>query len=366
MLNRRDFARSMALLSSVGGEALFAQAFRSIPAAAAADAVWLNANENPYGPPAVAVEAMKAVLPESNRYHFQKYEAFHSAIAESEGLEGRQVLVGAGSTEVLHAAIEAFTGPDKALVVMDPTYEAPAWIAESGGRKVAAVSLTEEYYADVKRLAAEAQRNQAGLVYLCNPNNPTSALTPKQDIDWLVDNLPSKAVLLIDEAYIHFSLAPNALEHVRKGKNVIVARTFSKIYGMAGLRVGFGCARPDLIDKMRPFRNNVISIVGQRAAAAALVEREAMLKSRREQFSATRADLCQWLRKRELRYIEPHANFVMLDLGRPVGPFSAQMMRRGVIVGRPFPPLTTMMRVTLGTDGEMARFKQVFEEVWNA
>jgi histidinol-phosphate/aromatic aminotransferase/cobyric acid decarboxylase-like protein len=173
-------------------------------------------------------------------------------------------------------------------------------------------------------------------------------------------------MLLVDEAYIHFANTGSALEHVRKGRNVIVARTFSKIWGMAGLRVGFGCARPDLIEKLAPFRSGIISMVSQRAATAALRDAQSVLPARRERFVAARADLCTWLKGRGLSYIEPQANFVMFDVGRDAGEFGARMMQRKVMVGRPFPPLRTMLRVTLGTDAEMAQFKRAFEDAWKS
>jgi histidinol-phosphate aminotransferase len=348
----------------MGGEAAFAQGIRNLPRAAPPGAVWLNANENPEGPPAVSIEAMQAVLAQSNRYFFQEFGEFNATVARSERLSTGQVLAGAGSSEIIHAAIDAFTSPDNPLVLMQPTYELAAWIAQSAGRKVVPVPLSEGYYADVKRMAAEAASNRAGLIYLCNPNNPTSALTPQADIDWLVENLPGETVLLVDEAYIHFATTGNAIEHVRKNRNVVVARTFSKIYGMAGLRCGFACARPDLIEKMTPFRDNVLSIVTQRSVSAALADAPAILKTRRQKFDAVRADLCAWLRSRELRYIEPQANFVMFDIRQEVGPFAAKLAARGVMVGRPFPPLTTMLRLTLGTPDEMEKFKQAFEAVW--
>jgi histidinol-phosphate/aromatic aminotransferase/cobyric acid decarboxylase-like protein len=270
---------------------------------------------------------------------------------------------------MLHAAVDAFAAPDRPLIVMHPTFEGPAEVARGLGRPVIQVPLAQNYGADVRKLAEEAGKAHGGLVYMCNPNNPTSAVTPKGDVAWLVQNLPADTVLLIDEAYIHFGESPEletALPYVRQGKSVVVARTFSKIYGMAGLRAGFVCARPDLIERMRPFRNNVLSIVAMRAVLAALAESHTLVPERRATNARIRRDLCAWLRERDLAYIEPQANFVMIDVGRSAREFIGKMPRMGVAVGRPFPPLENMLRVTIGADQDMQRFREVFWRVYQA
>jgi histidinol-phosphate/aromatic aminotransferase/cobyric acid decarboxylase-like protein len=183
----------------------------------------------------------------------------------------------------------------------------------------------------------------------------------------MVANLPLDTTLLIDEAYIHFGDSPDlvsGLPYVRQGKDVIVTRTFSKIYGMAGLRVGFAAARPDLTEKLRPLVMNVISIVGARAVVAALKESKTMVPERRAALAHTRKDLCGWLRDRELKFIEPQANFMMIDVRRNAREFINTMPKLGVAPGRPFPPLDNLLRVTIGTDQEMARFKEVFWKVY--
>ncbi len=182
-------------------------------------------------------------------------------------------------------------------------------------------------------------------------------------------NLPARTVLLVDEAYIHFGESPDlksALPYVRQGKDVIVTRTFSKIYGMAGLRAGFAAARPEFIERLAPLRINVISIVTARAVVAALANREQIVPGRRATLARTRGELCAWLHQRDVRYIQPHANFIMIDCGRNAREFIAAMPKLGVAPGRPFPPLDNMLRVTIGTDAEMARFREVFWKVYKA
>jgi histidinol-phosphate/aromatic aminotransferase/cobyric acid decarboxylase-like protein len=145
---------------------------------------------------------------------------------------------------------------------------------------------------------------------------------------------------------------------------VVVARTFSKIYGMAGVRAGFVCGTPGLIDRMRPFRNNVISIIAMRAVLAALAESRTLIPERRAINARVRAEMCAWLRERKLRYIDTQANFMMIDTGRNAREFMTKMPPLGVAVGRPFPPLDNMLRVTIGTGPEMQKFRDVFWRVY--
>jgi histidinol-phosphate aminotransferase len=333
------------------------------------DTAWLNANENPDGPCPAALEAMAQALATTGRYHYQEYREFVATVARSEGLDPGQILVGAGSSEVLQTAVLAFTGADRPLIFCEPSYELPMGIARGLDRPLIRCALTSSYSADVKRMVEEAAKAGGGLIYLCNPNNPTSTITPKADIAWLVANLPPDTIAMIDEAYIHFSQDPeleSAIGYVCQGKNVLVTRTFSKIYGMAGLRVGFGCARPDLIAKMASLRSNVVSYVSSRAVLASLEQLPDLLADRRARFTKTRADLCAWLRERGVGFLEPHANFLMIDLKRDVREIIPEMVRRGVAPGRPFPPLTNMLRVSIGTPRDMEKFKQVFADIYTS
>jgi histidinol-phosphate aminotransferase len=366
-MTRREFPLRLAgaALAARWTEPALAQ--RALVAAdVPANTVWLNANENPEGPCPAALEAMAEVLGRVGRYHYQHQREFLAAVARSEGLEPEQVLIGAGSSEILQTAVYAFTAPDRPLISPEPTFELPAGIARALGHPVIAVPLTQRYTADVERLVAEAGRAGGGLIYLCNPNNPTSTITPKSELAWLVENLPPRTVLLVDEAYIHFSEDPeleSAIGYVCQGREVIVARTFSKIYGLAGLRVGFGCARPDLIARLGALRSNVVSWVSARAVMASLAQLPDLLVERRRRVAALRSELCRWLAERGFSYLEPHANFVMIDLGRNVREVIPELVRRGVAPGRPFPPLRTFLRVSIGTPAEMETFRRVFSEV---
>ncbi len=362
MLSRRGFA---ALVAAGLTEAAFAQR-ASVPGAAPADTVWLNGNEFPEGPPKASVEAMARVIAESNRYHYQEFPAFYTTLAASEGLSAEQILVGAGSSEVLHAAVDAFTSPTIPFITPWPTYEAAPELAQYEGHPVIKTQLNAAQAPDVHRLVEEARKAGGGLIYLCNPNNPTSTITTRDDVGWLVSNLPKDTYLLVDEAYLHYATSPEAstaMPYVKEGKNVIVARTFSKIYAMAGLRVGYVAARPDLIDRMAPYRNNVISIVSVRAVLAALELGPKLIEERRAKIERTRSELCSWLSSQKIGFIPPQANFVMIETGRDAREMQSRMLAKGVAIGRPFPPLDKMIRVSIGTDAEMAKFRQTLSEL---
>ena len=368
MISRRRFARAAACAGAfrVFTEAAYAQRAAVPLGQLPPDMVWLNANENPAGPPRSALQAAIDALPTTGRYRFQEFRAFYAAVARSEGLDAAQVVAGSGSTEVLNWAVLAFTSPSLPIIAMHPTFEAPIEMALALRRPVVRVPLTASYAADVRAMAAAARKAGGGLIYLCNPNNPTGSVTPAADVAWLTENLPAGAVLLLDEAYLHFGETPqlaSGIPLVRQGKSIVVTRTFSKIYGMAGMRVGFACSTPELTARMAEFRNSVISIVSARAAMAALDD-ETVIPERRAALLKTRRELCAWLRERGLPFIESHANFVMIDVGRPAVEFNAKMPPLGVAPGRPFPPLDNMLRVSIGTDADMARFRDVFWKVY--
>jgi histidinol-phosphate aminotransferase len=371
MITRRGFAARIGAAMAAGRmlpEMAYAQR-AVIQGNLPTDMVWLNANENPLGPPKSSLAAMADVLASSGRYHYQESRDFYAALARSEDLQPENILAGSGSSEMLHAAVEAFTAPDRPMIVMHPTYEGPPEVARALHRQVVQIPLLPDYSADVRKLAEAAEKMHGGLIYMCNPNNPTASITPKAEVSWLVENLPQDTVLLIDEAYIHFGESKEletALPYVRQGKNVVVARTFSKIYGMAGVRAGFVSARPDLIQRMQPFRNNVLSVIAMRGVMAALAEAPTLVPARRAINAGVRRDLCAWLRERKLPYIDTQANFMMIEVGRNAREFITKMPPMGVAVGRPFPPLDNMLRVTIGTEPEMQKFRDVFWRVYQA
>jgi histidinol-phosphate aminotransferase len=363
MMSRRRFA-ALAVAGATP-EIAFAQ-HAAVQGTVPADTVWLNANENPEGPPPEAKEAISRAISEAGRYNHRAFPALHEALAHLAGVEAGQVMPGAGSTEVLHCAIDAFTSPSKPLITGWPTWEMARDVVEAIGRHVVKVQLTKQWSADVERMAHEARQAGGGVIHLGNPNNPTSSVTPKSELRWLAEHLPPATVLLVDEAYVQFANpaeVESAVTYVREGRSVIATRTFSKLYGMAGVRVGFGCGREDLLKQMQPFRNNVISILGARAAIAAAQLGDDFVRARRAARNRIRAELCGWLDRKGLRYIPPQANFVLIDIQRNVLDIIPRMLAEGVAVGRRFDSLDTWMRVAIGTEAEMERFRTAFPKV---
>ena len=283
MPTRRTFSARIGAAAAAARllpEAAYAQRAAAKSASLAKDMVWLNANENPAGPPTVSLDAIREVLPSTGRYHYNEFGELYAAVAKSEGLAPNQIVLGVRvERSPAHRGRPVHFG-HRPLITVDPAYEGPRDCARVLGRPVVLTKLRDDYTADVRKLAAEAEKAGGGLIYLCNPNNPTSAVTTAADIDWLVSRLPANTILLVDEAYIHFverTDVQSALPYVRQGKNVIVTRSFSKIYGMAGLRAGFAAGRPELIGKMEGLSLNVISIVAARAVLAALADRDKIL-----------------------------------------------------------------------------------------
>jgi histidinol-phosphate aminotransferase len=362
-MSRRRFGALS--LAGAAPEVAFAQ-HAAVQGAVPPDTVWLNANENPEGPPPEAKEAISRAIREAGRYNHRAFPALHEALAHLANVETDQVIPGAGSTEVLHCALDAFTSPSKPLITAWPTWEMARDVVEAAGRPVVKVQLTKRLAADVERMAHEARQADGGVIHLGNPNNPTSSVTPKSELRWLAEHLPPSTVLLVDEAYIQFANpaeVDSAVAYVREGRSVIATRTFSKLYGMAGVRVGFGCGPSDLLKQMQPFRNNVISILGARAAMAAAQLGEEFVRTRRAARNRIRAELCSWLDGKGLRYVPPHANFVLIDIQRSVQDIIPRMLAEGVAVGRRFDSVDTWMRVAIGTEMEMEKFRAAFEKV---
>ena len=210
-------------------------------------AVMIDSNENPLGPSVGARNAMAALLPQGGRYLDQLTEDLVKTFAQMEGLNPDYIHATVGSTPPLSHSVLAFTSPQKSYVTGDPGFELGMMTAEHSGARVVKVPLTSKYAHDVKAMISSG--GDAGLFYICNPNNPTGTMTPHSDIEYLVANKPKDSVVLVDEAYIHFTNEPSSLDFVKAGKDVIVLRTFSKAFGMAGIRCGFVVARPDLLEK---------------------------------------------------------------------------------------------------------------------
>src|ERR1700676_2633319 len=264
------------------------------------DGVSIDANENPLGPGQSARDALAAIIPQGGRYLDNLTDDFVHTFAQQEGLNPDHVHAFPGSTPGLHFGVIAFTSPQKSYVTADPGYEAGMRAAEASQARVAKVPLTKTHAHDVKSMLAAAP--DAGLFYICTPNNPTGTLTSHSDIEYLVENKPKGSIVMVDEAYIHFCDAPSALDLVKAGKDVIVLRTFSKTYGMAGLRCGFAVARPDLLQKIMNLAGwNFMPVTAVVAASASLKD-PSLVPERRRINAKIRQETFQWLERNAYSY----------------------------------------------------------------
>jgi histidinol-phosphate aminotransferase len=363
--SRRTLGRVAAMVASGAAlpfynESALAQLsmVRGIPA----DAVKIDANENPLGPCAEAAEAAHAMVLIGGRYRYEDTTFLGNLLAEQEGVKSDYVKPFAGSSAPLHQAVLAFCSPTRPFVTGDPGYEAGERAAQFIGAKVIRVPLAKEkaYAHDVKAMAAASPT--AGLIYLCNPNNPSGTLTTKEDIEWLVENKPAGAIVMIDEAYIHIAGAPMMSYLVAQDKDVVILRTFSKIYGMAGLRAGAAIGRPDLLQKLNTFSAGALPITAVAAASASL-KSKTVVPERRKIMADTRDDLQGFLDKHNFKYVPSVSNCIMIEVGKPGGQVQLALRNEKVYIGRVWPSWPTHVRVTIGTPEEMAKFKTAFLKV---
>jgi histidinol-phosphate/aromatic aminotransferase/cobyric acid decarboxylase-like protein len=318
------------------------------------DAVRISSNENPLGPCAEGLEAMAKIGPLGGRYSPSNEQGkFIQAVAETESVKEDYVASFAGSSDPLFRVACAYTSPTRSWVMADPGYGsgAPKFI----GSKVIKVPLRADNSHDVEAMI-KADPN-AGTYYVCNPNNPSGTLTPRKDIEYLLANKPKDAIVVLDEAYTHFSAkAERGSDLVAADKDVVVLRTFSKVYGMAGIRAGFAMGRPDLLDKLRPFGIGMLPITGLACATASLGVKN-LVAERREINRRIRENTFEFLEKQKISYILSETNFFMMEVGRPGAQFAKAMAEQKVFIGRVWPVWPTKVRVTVGTQDDMDKFK---------
>src|SRR6202166_2972766 len=326
-----------------------------------ADGVMIDSNENPLAPCQSAREAISAIIPLGGRYLDNLTDDLIHTFAQQEGLNPDDVHAFAGSTPALRAAVIAFTSPQKSYVTADPGYEAGMFAAAASQAKIVKVALTKTYAHDVKAMLAAA--TDAGLFYVCSPNNPTGTLTPHSDIEYLVENKPKGSIVMVDEAYIHFSGAPSTLDLVKTGKDIVVLRTFSTPYGMTGLRCEFAIARTDLLEKIMDRAGwNFMPITALVAASASLKD-SALVPERRRINAAIRQETFQWLDRNGYSYIPSESNCFLLDTKRPGKEVIDAMAQHKVFIGRIWPVMPTCVRVTVGTSEEMQKFHTALQKV---
>lgn len=327
-------------------------------------------NENPWGPSESMLKSMTDVWKYSNRYGYPD-PGIVQAIADHHGVGPENILLGAGSSETLTVVGQTFLSPGKKIVGVMPTYMSVYNYATGQGAQGITVPLSGPDYAqDTQTLIRLTKQNyrDVGFFYLVNPNNPTGVVVPRDEVRAVLDEIPEDVPVLIDEAYHHFVTDPRyetAIPYVKEGRNVIVARTFSKIYGLAGMRLGYGVAPAHIIEQMRR------TITGTQNLNA-LVKYAGVAALKDTQYETYVRDTTNQLREKTVQELEglgytsipSHGNFFMLHVRRPVQEVIPQFRERGVLVGRPFPPMNEHLRVSVGLEEEMDRFMVAFRDIF--
>ncbi len=344
----------------------FFQASTSGPSAVSEkDLILLSRNENPYGPFASVLPAMQEALKRANRYPFEPdYQGLVERIARLHGVTVEEVAVGMGSTELLRMAADSFTAPGKRLITGDPTFEVVGIYAKWRGAEVVRVPLTSSYAHDLDEILSAARGNpNGGLIYICNPNNPTSSITPASDLAAFAGKIPSGYVVVIDEAYHHFAMDMPGYAPSSPAANVIITRTFSKVFGMAGIRLGYGIAPPALLKQMEHAQLfNDMNIVASFCGSVALDD-TAATRAAAARIVADRTQFLQQCAGRKLRVLPAFANFAMVYTGKPAKAVRDEFRKRGIDIGRPFPPMLDYVRVSFGQPDEMRQFWKAWDEI---
>jgi histidinol-phosphate aminotransferase len=379
MITRRRFLHSLGLSAATGA------ALASLPAtleafepsrhaqavgaktalgAARANAILLNSNENAYGPLPKTVAVMQQALGWANRYPDFDYDALVWAIADLHKIKPQQVVTGCGSTEILRVSASAFLGPGKKLVTGWPTFEAIASYADAAGAEVVNIPLTSSYANDLDAMLSQAQ-SAPSLVHVCNPNNPTASLTPRKDLETFISKLPASTYILIDEAYHHFAVgAPeytSFLDQPIDNPRVIVARTFSKVYGMAGMRLGYGVTSIETAQRLRRFQTqDNVNMAAAQAGLAALEDMDEMQTAVRRN-AVDRKEFFTQASRRNLKAIPSYTNFAMVDAAHPANEVSSYFKQNGILVGRRFPLMDHFVRISFGKPNEMQQFWRVWD-----
>jgi histidinol-phosphate aminotransferase len=307
--------------------------------------------------------ALESAVGVANRYEHGEYGNLVDQIASLDHVAHNQVLLGCGSSEILCMAAAAFLGPGKKLVQAAPTYDAMAHYAQAFGTDIVRVPLDRQFSHDLDAMLARA--TSPGLVYICNPNNPTGTLTARHDLENFIAKLPPNVYVLIDEAYHHFVGTSPAyasfIDRPLDDPRVIVARTFSKIYALAGIRLGYAIGSAQTIDRMRPYQFNFsVNTIAARVGMTALSDTEAVQAAVKRN-ADDRQDFFNRAQTRNFNPIPSQTNFVMMNTERPVDQIIEHFRKNNILVGRPFPPMSTFLRVSLGTPPQMGDFWRVWD-----
>jgi histidinol-phosphate aminotransferase len=363
--SRRDFLRSVGVGTAAGIAARPLTGFSSTATFKYEDGlVRLDNNENAYGPSKKVLDAIQSSIRGVNRYPLMEDHSLAEQIADVHGVKLEQILLGCGSTDILRMAAFGFLGNGKQLIQAAPTFEAIENYARAVSSDVISVPLTPRFFHDLNGMEARISASTT-LVYICNPNNPTASLTPRKDLESFIEKLPAYTFVVIDEAYHHYASQSGTyasfIDHPLDNERVIVTRTFSKVYGLAGLRLGYAVASPNTIRKMRQFasQDNINSIVTQ-AAFAALDDADGVNEFVRLNRDA-RQEFFNQAMARMVKPIDSHANFVMMNTFHPSDDVIQHFRKNNILIGRSFPSMSTYIRVSLGLPDEMRLFWQAWD-----
>ena len=332
--------------------------------ATAEDPVLLYRNENPYGPSEKVLAVLRESAESGNRYPRTEYDTLCAKLAAMHRVKPEQIVLACGSGEILAMAALAYLKPGRKLVQAVPTFPSLGKLAQAAGVEVASVPLNKRYEHDLGGML-DAARTSTGLVYIVNPNKPTGTLTPRSDIEAFIRKLPADVTVLIDEAYHHF-VTPNTayesfLERNFDDPRIIVSRTFSKIYGLAGMRIGYAVATAETAKRLPAgFPSWSVSVVSARAASAALDDVE-YVKLGIKRNTDDRQEFMNQVNARMLRAIDSQANFAMVNPMRPPDEVIEHLKKNHILIGPKYPVLDKYIRVSFGTPEEM----QVFWQAWD-
>jgi histidinol-phosphate aminotransferase len=327
--------------------------------------IHLNFNESPYGPSPRAMAAMTRTPLSAARYADDREPELIAELARLHRVSAESIVLGCGSTEILKIAAEAFLGSGKHVIAAQPTFEAIFDFAGITRARALTVPLTTDHRHDLERMARICA-GRSGIVYICNPNNPTGTIVTRAELERFVARVPRSMMVVIDEAYHDFVEDPRYASSdalVASAPNVVVVRTFSKIHGLAGMRLGYAVSSPATAAVLQRHRlpTNINAAVLD--AGLASLQDPAYADAQRRRFNDTKRWLCEQLQRDGRRYIPSETNFVMTDTGSDVGPLVDAFKARGMLVGRRFPSMPTWQRVSIGTPEQIGAFVSLLREL---
>lgn len=325
----------------------------------------LNFNENPYGPSKRVRQAINSCFDSVCRYPFSDLKELVQNIAAKEGVTEDYIVVTGGSTEGLRAAGLTYGIENGEIIAADPTFQAMLNYAENLGAYVHRVPVNDKMEHDLEGMASRVT-SKTRLIFLCNPNNPTGTILDKNQVIAFCNTLESKAVIFSDEAYYDYITEadyPSMVDLVKEGKNLIVSKTFSKVYGLAGIRIGYLIARPDIANRLK---KNIMAMTNVLAIAAA---KEALQDDDFYKFSIAKnmeakQRIYNTLDELKLDYIPSHTNFVFFQSNKHINDFSSEMMNEGIVLGRPFAPFYDWARISTGKIEEVNSFCRALEKIY--